>query len=534
MTTQNSQKPRIAICLSGFIRTWEYTRHSFLHKLCADYPVDVFVHTYEQNYHEYSADCEDVKITPNDVIGMLKGIPAKVIKLENRDIIIPKLKEDFNHLSHVKNFDYSIKESSDTDSKEIPLGYRIIDQLRKIEHCNELRKWYEKQNNVKYDIVIRARFDMFYISNLNIPYENMVEDEIYTEDGSMGGYPRDGVVAGRAETMDKAFNCRYSKLNELFLSKAIPGGSCDCGNIVPCCELCAHRTMAHLFDMNNIKVRTGFIHGMIMRSPETFVKPFFGTVKFEQQDPFIQKGLYMSLFPELCYIEDLNDCIFDIPPEKNIVLVTNAKRDLVQTLETLKSVREKIPDSYIILLEAFKVDIKDIAGLYSYIDKYVLYHNDMDSVMFTKQKSLGETYKIRRALKHLPHENRLFKITGRYTFNNHFDYTNFITSNENISAQVYNENTPENPSQNYFYNITKNEVPDYRITYCVNTTVYSVPSSCRRIYANAIHASLSILQQSNKDIEHVLYELLDKNMFTNVQRLGIQGTIGPMDELHEW
>lgn len=51
---------RIAICLSGFIRTWEFTKWSLLNILCRDIEYDIFVHTYKQNYFEYSAGQQNV------------------------------------------------------------------------------------------------------------------------------------------------------------------------------------------------------------------------------------------------------------------------------------------------------------------------------------------------------------------------------------------------------------------------------------------------------------------------------------------
>jgi|UniRef100_A0A6C0IZ50 hypothetical protein len=38
----------------------------------------------------------------------------------------------------------------------------------KIKLCNELRKEYEQENNIKYDIVIKTRFDVYYESKLNL------------------------------------------------------------------------------------------------------------------------------------------------------------------------------------------------------------------------------------------------------------------------------------------------------------------------------------------------------------------------------
>ena len=451
---------------------------------------------------------------------MLHGVPAKVIHIEDRDVVFPKLIQQFSHLSHLKNFKFDINESSDTDSQSIPLGYRVIDQFRKIEACDDIRKWYENNKGIKYDIVVRARFDTLYTSTLNIPYHNMLEDKLYTEEGTMLGYPREAVIAGRADTMDKVFNRRYSQLDKL-LNMEDP-------------EICPHRSITHMCKINDVEIVTGFINAVIMRSDKLYHNQYKATVKISEEDINTQKMLYTSLFPNLSYVEDLNNCIFDVPEKRNIVIVTNAKRNLSQTLETLKSARAKIPNAWIILLEAFKVNVDEISGLYPYVDRYVLFHNDSEADIHTRQKSLGEVYKTYRVLRHLPMSNRLFKITGRYTLNDHFDIDNYLDDNH-VCAQVFDNNTEETPSENHSYNITLNEKPSYRPKYCMNTTIYSIPPCLRITHLNAVISSLRYLQSNPyQDLEHALYAHLEKDIYHNIPRLGIQGTVGTNDELHDF
>ena len=41
-------------------------------------------------------------------------------------------------------------------------------QLKKMHECNEMMHQYEKENNIKYDIVVRARFDIALAQKINI------------------------------------------------------------------------------------------------------------------------------------------------------------------------------------------------------------------------------------------------------------------------------------------------------------------------------------------------------------------------------
>ena len=76
---------KIAICISGFIRTWENTKDSFIHTLCKDVTPDVFVHTYNQNYFECSAGKEDIIYSDDDIRDMFTDCNVKEIVIENRE-----------------------------------------------------------------------------------------------------------------------------------------------------------------------------------------------------------------------------------------------------------------------------------------------------------------------------------------------------------------------------------------------------------------------------------------------------------------
>jgi len=49
---------KVAICIAGFIRTWEHTKRTFLEQMKGS-EIDVFVHTYKQNYYEFTAGKKD-------------------------------------------------------------------------------------------------------------------------------------------------------------------------------------------------------------------------------------------------------------------------------------------------------------------------------------------------------------------------------------------------------------------------------------------------------------------------------------------
>ena len=45
---------KVAVCISGFLRTWEQTRKSF-ENVFKNVDIDIYAQVYKQNYYEYSS-----------------------------------------------------------------------------------------------------------------------------------------------------------------------------------------------------------------------------------------------------------------------------------------------------------------------------------------------------------------------------------------------------------------------------------------------------------------------------------------------
>lgn len=188
---------------------------------------------------------------------MFKDIKnVRKIVIEDRDLILDELNKDLQKYENVfSNKDDLFLESSDTSSTKVKYNIRILDQLRKIEFCNNLRIEYEKQKKSSYDFVLRCRFDSLYISP---PNWNLDKNCLHTEyTGSMGGYPHDGIVIATPEKMDNCFCNRYSHVEKLVRD----------GNHK---WLCAHATFVQISRMTNTAINPDFIHLRICRSENRF------------------------------------------------------------------------------------------------------------------------------------------------------------------------------------------------------------------------------------------------------------------------
>jgi hypothetical protein len=129
---------KVALLLSGSIRNVEDTFESMKYHILDKYETDVFIYGVN-NINDYESN-----------INMLEGMfkPKKMV-LNN-----PKFYDDIN-ISLLKN--------SNTD-----LFYNnAIRALFNVKNVNILKNKYESDNNFKYDMVIRSRFDLFWIRSVS-------------------------------------------------------------------------------------------------------------------------------------------------------------------------------------------------------------------------------------------------------------------------------------------------------------------------------------------------------------------------------
>jgi len=125
-------KYKICVLLSGGLRNFEYTT-DWINKFLIDpLNADVFVYGWAN-------------------INGVEDNVKKINKINNiRSFRINDIEDpDFNHIKHNNH-----------------LIERFYGQFYNIQQCNELRKEYETSNNIEYDIIIRARPDVFFFSEI--------------------------------------------------------------------------------------------------------------------------------------------------------------------------------------------------------------------------------------------------------------------------------------------------------------------------------------------------------------------------------
>lgn len=128
---------KIAICLSGQPRSLKYTIPSIINYFQGDYEVDYFCHSW--NYNTWKQKTNEIFHSPNEVIET------------------ETLYSDLSVFKPKKALVQSFEEGTIRGPWH-SLCYSLM-------MSNNLKKQYEIENNFRYDVVVKARYDVIYDPN---------------------------------------------------------------------------------------------------------------------------------------------------------------------------------------------------------------------------------------------------------------------------------------------------------------------------------------------------------------------------------
>jgi len=211
-----------------------------------------------------------------------------------------------------------------------------------------------------------------------------------------------------------------------------------------------------------------------------------------------------------------------------------------QTLDTIQSIKDKVPDAYILIYEGSETSIKQ-----EYKDKFIeqsdlflefgndpymksLYENlHRDPNKFTFVKSMLECRCLELVLEHMMEHNifndvtRVFKLSGRYQLNEYFDIndykTRFLTNKYVMKYYDYEERF-ENIENIYslLYGCKGNIVTGlWSFDRFLFNDIFSVLQRSFQYMERAIQLTAGI------DIEHSFYHFIDRDKILNVPILGL-------------
>jgi len=150
---------RIAICFSGQLRTWRKcinTWDNILKHNGSNDNIDVFCQIWDFNTIPNSVGPRGDQ-TQRDNIIVSKDEIAELIDILKPKKILIESNKDLKPMSEDQAITYS----------------PFLSQFYSIMRASRLKKEYEIENNIMYDVVVRARYDSYYISNISDFYKNV-------------------------------------------------------------------------------------------------------------------------------------------------------------------------------------------------------------------------------------------------------------------------------------------------------------------------------------------------------------------------
>jgi len=145
-----------ALCISGMPRTYKKIKNNFYNKLIKNNNFDIFISTYlwDQDQDHMWPD----QSSPYDLIKELSPLKYEI--------------EIFNN-DYKNNF-----KNSTLETNKFHIIDRVMSMYYKILKCNLLKSIEENHQNFKYDLVVRARPDIYFHENFIIP-KSINENTIY-------------------------------------------------------------------------------------------------------------------------------------------------------------------------------------------------------------------------------------------------------------------------------------------------------------------------------------------------------------------
>lgn len=160
-----TKKLKIAVCMSGFMRTYQDTSYAFIKNVLEPLNADLFIYTpsmtgvswvASKELHNKIISQDDQK---SDLITM-----EKIYEYYPKDKVKKCVIWDYDEsIFNDKKFEFGAHNTWDGRDYK-----RIISFFYHIEKCNELKKTYEEEHNFKYDIVIRLRADLSFVTEFNL------------------------------------------------------------------------------------------------------------------------------------------------------------------------------------------------------------------------------------------------------------------------------------------------------------------------------------------------------------------------------
>jgi hypothetical protein len=203
-----------------------------------------------------------------------------------------------------------------------------------------------------------------------------------------------------------------------------------------------------------------------------------------------------------------------------------------QTKETLKSIETYAPESSMVIIDCgeesvnknlFDCEVIDYTKneeIQYHLQEYLKKNIDLEPDIIIK--SMLEIMMFGDYLKNIKSSyDRIFKISGRYKLNSNFNHQKHLDAkNKVVILPPYN-------SQNLYNFDVKASMFQY-MTRCWSfdfSLLLNIIETYDKMKKDIIYASTT---KKQADIEHLLYQHLNKKLVHNIHRMGIEGYWAPL------
>jgi hypothetical protein len=215
--------------------------------------------------------------------------------------------------------------------------------------------------------------------------------------------------------------------------------------------------------------------------------------------------------------------------------VYKPEQRLEQTVATVGSIRDRVPDAGIVIMECTgaSLTVKQEQTLREHCDYFLDYttdpqvqaiYNSTDNWDMVKNGTeimvFGRALEVLQNNKIIDNYDRIHKMSGRYVLNDEFDLD--LYQLDQIQDQIvigYGQ-----PSQFQFHITQVARQYMARLwswPVALNNEIVQVYKDSFEFFNERVHAGGYV------DIEHVLYKFLNRDHLTEVEALGVEGTIAP-------
>lgn len=219
-----------------------------------------------------------------------------------------------------------------------------------------------------------------------------------------------------------------------------------------------------------------------------------------------------------------SECIFIVTSTINTSLgLIDPPTRFLQTLETIQSIRNKVENSTILLIESSLTGLQEhvAAKLKNSVDYFldIGARNCLQLLGKHGVKGGSELYILMTALDFIKinklHANRIFKLSGRYKLTDEFDYSIYKNSNFKNKYSFRKRGRYQDQGPDCF----------------LHTRLWSFDSNLLDETYELLSTSLLTSLKENITIEEAIYKHINFDKLVELEKIHCQGYIAPWNQL---